>query len=139
MSFNDGCQRTGTAKKLLNPIRSARLYTRGQFGFKYGRVEVKAKLPRGDWLFPAIWLQPFRNVYGNWPMSGEIDLVESRGNDKLFLDGKNIGSERVSTAIHYGLNSSYEFRKYQTYDKFSAAGHGYNDDFHRFQMIWTPG
>ena len=38
----------------------------------YGRVEVEAKLPRGDWLWPAIWLLPNDQAYGLWPASGEV-------------------------------------------------------------------
>ena len=40
----------------------------------YGKVEVRAKLPRGDWLWPAIWMLPKDNKYGAWPLSGEIDV-----------------------------------------------------------------
>jgi beta-glucanase (GH16 family) len=38
---------------------------------------VEAKLPKGDWLWPAIWLLPEKNAYGQWPASGEIDLMVS--------------------------------------------------------------
>jgi Glycosyl hydrolases family 16 len=44
------------------------------------RLEVEAKLPRGDWLWPAVWLLPEDDAYGQWPASGEIDMLESRGN-----------------------------------------------------------
>ena len=40
----------------------------------YGKVEVRAKLPRGDWLWPAIWMLPKDNKDGPWPLSGEIDV-----------------------------------------------------------------
>jgi Glycosyl hydrolases family 16 len=44
------------------------------------RLEVEAKLPRGDWIWPAVWLLPEDDAYGRWPASGEIDMLESRGN-----------------------------------------------------------
>jgi beta-glucanase (GH16 family) len=44
-----------TTGQIINPVRSARLTTAGKKTIKYGRVEVVAKLPRGDWLWPAIW------------------------------------------------------------------------------------
>jgi beta-glucanase (GH16 family) len=50
------------------------------FNMRYGRVEVMAKLPKGDWIWPGIWLLPKGDVYRQWPASGEIDIVESRGN-----------------------------------------------------------
>ena len=37
-------------------------------------------MPVGDWIWPGIWLRPIHNEYGIWPASGEIDIVESRGN-----------------------------------------------------------
>ena len=65
---------------IVNPVKSARLSTKKGATIKYGRVEVEAKLPAGDWLWPAMWMLPTQNVYGDWPLSGEIDIVESRGN-----------------------------------------------------------
>ena len=62
----------------LPPVTSSSLRTAR--AFKFGRMEVRARLPRGDWLWPAIWLLPQNSVYGGWPTSGEIDLMESRGN-----------------------------------------------------------
>ena len=51
------------------------------FGSDGGWVDLlKAKLPKGDWLWPAIWMLPRYNEYGQWPASGEIDIMESRGN-----------------------------------------------------------
>ncbi len=54
-----GCDRTGGAGgNILNPITSARIRTAETFAMKYGRVEVVAQLPRGDWMWPAIWMLP---------------------------------------------------------------------------------
>ena len=47
-----------TTGLVIPPVRSARLSTKGKKTIKYGRVEVVAKMPRGDWLWPAIWLEP---------------------------------------------------------------------------------
>jgi hypothetical protein len=44
-----------TTSTMINPVRSARLTTKGKHNITYGKIEVKAKLPRGDWLWPAIW------------------------------------------------------------------------------------
>lgn len=44
-----------TTGAVVPPVRSARLSTKGKKSIKYGRVEVVAKMPRGDWLWPAIW------------------------------------------------------------------------------------
>ena len=75
-----GCDRVSDGNHYINPVMSGKLTTVNSFSFKYGRVEVRAKLPKGDWLWPAIWLLPKHNEYGEWPASGEIDIMESRGN-----------------------------------------------------------
>ena len=38
---------------------------------------------------------PAKSAYGQWPASGEIDIMESRGNNNLILDGRNIGNKLV--------------------------------------------
>ncbi len=58
---------------------SARLLTKNKFDFKYGRVEVRAMLPKGRGLWPAIWMLPTDWKYGGWPKSGEIDIMEHVG------------------------------------------------------------
>lgn len=54
----DGCDRQGMPDSIINPIRSARVDTWDSFHFKYGTVEIRAKNPGGDWIWPAIWLMP---------------------------------------------------------------------------------
>ncbi|CAB3369581.1 Hypothetical predicted protein [Cloeon dipterum] len=133
-----GCERSGNPSNLLNPIKSARLRTANSFTFQYGQVEVRAKMPAGDWLWPAAWLLPAKNAYGTWPASGEIDITESRGNLNLVLDGKNIGTEMTGATLHFG--PYVEANAYETahFEKNTAAGQGYDKDFHNFQLEWTP-
>ena len=60
-----GCERTaGAGGNILPPIQSAKLTTAESFSFKYGRVEIVAKMPRGDWIWPALWMLPKKNEYG---------------------------------------------------------------------------
>lgn len=58
---------------------SVRLVTKNKVDVKYGRVEVRAKLPKGRGLWPAIWMLPTDWTYGGWPKSGEIDIMEHVG------------------------------------------------------------
>ncbi|MDO7850213.1 glycoside hydrolase family 16 protein [Hymenobacter convexus] len=67
-----------------NPYTSARLLSRGPGGSQtYGRIEVRAKIPAGRGTWPAIWMLPDQNTYGNkgWPDNGEIDIMEHVGYD----------------------------------------------------------
>lgn len=94
-----GCDRTGSKEHIINPVRSARISTINSFAFKYGTIEVRAKMPAGDWLWPAIWLLPQKSVYGTWPRSGEIDMAEARGNRRLFDGNTNVGVEQVGSTL----------------------------------------
>ena len=59
------------------PYTSARLNSKMKGDFKYGRIEVRAKMPSGQGSWPAVWMMPTDSVYGTWPKSGEIDIVEA--------------------------------------------------------------
>jgi len=58
---------------------SARLVTKGKGDWLYGKIEVRAKLPDGTGMWPAIWMLPTDWFYGGWPASGEIDIMENVG------------------------------------------------------------
>ncbi|XP_065346175.1 beta-1,3-glucan-binding protein-like [Cloeon dipterum] len=124
---------------IVLPIQSARIYSKKSFGFHYGRVEVRAKLPRGDWLWPAIWMKPTENHYGWWPASGEIDLVEARGNKKLYnAQGVSYGIDRMGSTLHYGPNSSYNVWRPTNWEmSLEGSGRDFSQDFHLFGMDWT--
>jgi len=134
-----GCARQGTEKHVINPVRSARIRTIESFNFKYGTLEVRAKLPAGDWLWPAIWLLPKRNAYGGWPASGEVDLLESRGNlDFITENGENIGVEQFGSTLHYGPDPNYNGWPEAHFTTNSPVGEGFNKDFHVYKLTWTP-
>lgn len=58
---------------------SARLVTREKGDWVYGRIEVRAKLPSGTGMWPAIWMLPTDYAYGGGYNSGEIDIMENLG------------------------------------------------------------
>jgi beta-glucanase (GH16 family) len=60
---------------------STRMVSKGKGDWLYGRIEVKAKLPRGKGTWPAIWMLSTDWKYGGWPESGEIDIMEHVGYD----------------------------------------------------------
>lgn len=132
---NYGCDRQGNANNIISPIRSARLRTLNSFSFKYGTLEVRAKLPAGDWLWPAIWLLPSRSVYGTWPASGEIDLMESRGNRRLFAGNTNVGTEQFGSTLHFGPRP--DVNGWQTAHYESNSKPPYSDGFHTYKLHWT--
>ncbi|HCW06618.1 MAG TPA: glycoside hydrolase, partial [Cytophagales bacterium] len=60
---------------------SAKLVSKRKGNWKYGRMEIKAKLPKGIGSWPAIWMLPTDSKYGGWPTCGEIDIMEHVGYD----------------------------------------------------------
>nr|CAD7404538.1 unnamed protein product [Timema cristinae] len=124
---------------IMLPIQSARIRTLGSFGFLYGRVEVRARMPRGDWIWPAIWMKPVDNEYGAWPSSGEIDLVEIRSNRKLrSSQGLSQGVDRMGATLHFGVNSSYNIWRPTHWEKSLAdQGTDFAADYHLYGMEWT--
>jgi beta-glucanase (GH16 family) len=79
------------------PFTSARLRTKGKFDFAYGRVEMRAQLAGGPGMWPAFWMLPTEGVYGTWPSSGEIDVLEAVN---LGVPG---APNVVYGTLHYGL------------------------------------
>lgn len=103
---------------------SGKITTKDKFTFTYGRIDFRAKLPRGNGMWPALWMLPNDDTYGTWAASGEIDVMEARGR----LPGASSG------AIHYGgqwpantyIGGDYAFPDGQTIDS----------DYHVYSVVW---
>lgn len=126
--------RTNTStNEILPPVRSARITTKLSASIHYGRIEVRARLPRGNWLWPAIWLLPVNPTYGSWPASGEIDIVESRGNAPGYSLG---GNDIMSSTLHWGPDARND-AWWRTNVKHKALHTTFADDFHTFGLEWS--
>lgn len=79
----------------------------------------------------AIWMLPAENKYGGWPRSGEIDIMESRGNDVIMAGETNIGNQEVASTLHFGANHQYAGVSYYNRP-------GFHKDFHVYKAEWTP-
>lgn len=129
-----GCSRSSGGGNVINPIQSARLRTASAFSFKYGRLEVEAKMPTGDWIWPAIWLLPEDQAYGLWPTSGEIDVVESRGNDASYPAG---GVNCFGSTLHWGPYWPEDPYTLTHGDYCLEAGKSLGDEFHTYGLVWN--
>lgn len=130
-SAQDGCFRNGK-QFTINPIRSASISTVNSLAFKYGTVEVRAKIASGDWLASAINLFPKDPIfYGQWPFSGEVNMLEARGNRNFTLNEVNIGVEQVGSNIQFG--AAWEIMHGE---KFNTKG--FDKEFHVYKFVWTP-
>lgn len=103
---------------------SARMVSRTKGDFLYGRIELSAKLPAGVGTWPAIWMLPTDWSYGDWPKSGEIDIMEHVGYD----------SNRVHFSVHTeAFNHSIGTQKTATRVIETAMS-----AFHTYRVDWTP-
>lgn len=133
-NFFYGCSRSSDGNHYINPVMSGKLTTVNSFTFQYGRVEVKAKLPKGDWLWPAIWCLPRHNEYGEWPASGEIDIMESRGNVNYPREFGG-GPETFGSTMHWGPDF-FTNQYTKTHAEKSASGGTFADSFHTYGLYW---
>lgn len=135
-------ERNSTSGAFINAVQSGRLTTKKKHSMKYGRVEIVAKMPLGDWLWPAIWMLPeSTDKYGIWPASGEIDLLESRGNKPGYPGG---GYDTIQASVHMapvGFNEEAtgglihgKLSNPEVPIPFSSLPH----EFHTYGMDWTP-
>ncbi|MBR3463662.1 MAG: family 16 glycosylhydrolase [Clostridiales bacterium] len=93
--------------------------------FQYGKVVVSAKVPEGQGLWPAIWMMPKdESYYGQWPKCGEIDIMESLGND----------TTTSYSTIHYGEPHA---EKQGTIVK--EGDERFSAKFHEYSVEWEPG
>ncbi|RDW92338.1 putative beta-1,3-glucan-binding protein [Coleophoma crateriformis] len=122
-----------TAGTYIQPVKSGRINSKKGATIKYGRVQVTAKIPAGDWLWPAIWMLPVDNTYGPWPRSGEIDIMESRGNNHTYAQG---GNNIISSALHWGPDSAND-GWWRTNVKRSALHTTYAKTEHVFGLEWS--
>lgn len=104
---------------------SGRVTTQKKADFKYGKVEVRAKLPKGQGIWPAIWMMPTDDsLYGGWPKCGEIDIMELLGNNP----------SKVYQTLHYGKNST----DIQSQGTKTLASGDFSSDYHIFSVEWEP-
>lgn len=106
-----------------NAYSSARVKTEGKGDWLYGKVVVRAKLPKGRGTWPAIWMMPTDNKYGSWPNSGEIDIMEKVGHEP------NV----IHSSMH-SKNMNFMNGKMRTTHKYVS---GVEDSFHDYILIWN--
>ncbi len=108
-----------------NDYTSAKLTTNGLFSMRFGRVDVRAKLPKGQGIWPAIWTlgENIDNI--NWPGCGEIDIMEMLGHEP----------NKIYGTVHY---VDGENRKGESQDMYEKSGPDFSEEYHVFSLVWTP-
>lgn len=105
---------------------SARIHSINKGDWTYGKMEASIKLPAGQGIWPAFWMLPTESVYGYWPQSGEIDIMELLGHQNHVTHG----------TCHYGVNSPYDHQF--SGSSYTLSSGTFSDAFHTFTVEWTP-
>ncbi|NVD08803.1 glycoside hydrolase family 16 protein [Vibrio sp. JPW-9-11-11] len=118
------------------PYSSARLTTMNKGDWKYGRFEIRAKLPQGQGTWPAIWMLPTEWVYGGWAASGEIDIMEAVNLGTHYqVGGVTKPENRVHGTLHYGKAWPNNVYSGEAYD-FGDSTVNPADGFHIYAIEW---
>jgi beta-glucanase (GH16 family) len=120
----EGCLALQAQKESYNGMQytSTQVSSRNKGHWKYGRFDIRAKLPYGKGMWPAIWMMPNNPAYGGWPRSGEIDIMENLGDN----------TRLVYATLHYGTTNQMSQGTYTT----TTEDRSLSDTFHVYTMIW---
>lgn len=115
---------TITARQEGSGYTSARLKSVDLQEFQFGRIDIRAKLPQGQGIWPAIWMLGSNFPEGGWPQCGEIDIMELVGHQPSTSHG----------TAHWGSN--FNVHQYQGSSISLPAGQTFSDAFHLFSILW---
>lgn len=122
--FQNGGNLVIQAVKSGSSYTSGRILTKGKQSFQYGRYDVRAKLPKGQGIWPAIWMLGSDIDQNNWPKCGEIDIMELRGqNPTEFL-----------TTMHFGNDGASHKQAGVDHIRTPSAA-SFADDFHTYSAV----
>ncbi|KAH8373345.1 hypothetical protein KR009_001292 [Drosophila setifemur] len=120
---------------IMPPVVTPRLSTKESFAFLYGRIEIRAKFPKGDWIMPLLLLEPLTEWYGQTGYeSGQLRVALARGNTKLkmprgkLVDGRTLyGGPVISTDAQLREDIWISQRR---------NAH-FGDEFHTYSLDWS--
>jgi beta-glucanase (GH16 family) len=113
-----------TSDGKTQPYSSARIRSQKRGEWQFGRFDIRAKMPQGEGIWPAVWMLPTESKYGGWAAGGEIDIIESRGS----------AVHETTGALHFGgpwPRNTYLAHAY-SFPKKNAA-----EDFHVYTLEWS--
>jgi beta-glucanase (GH16 family) len=103
---------------------SSRLVSKGKKQFKFGRIDIRAALPKGKGLWPALWMLGSNIDAVSWPACGEVDMMELTGD----LPNRVVGT------VHYGASVSQH--QYTGMSDYLTGTDNFHDQFHVFSINW---
>ncbi|XP_017842219.1 gram-negative bacteria-binding protein 1 [Drosophila busckii] len=129
------CMLLTSGPLIMPPVVVPRLSTRESFGFKYGRIEIRAKLPKADWIIPLLLLEPLIESYGQTGYeSGQLRIAMARGNDQLRLPHGKLIDGRT---LYGGAVLSTEASQREDFMVQKRHSAHFGDDFHIYSLEWS--
>lgn len=100
---------------------SARMLSKDKYEVQYGRIDIRARLPKGKGIWPALWMMGGNFDEVGWPHCGEIDIMELIGSQPKVVHG----------TVHYSGDTSPNGGS-----TFLSGGQDFSDEFHVFSVVW---
>jgi beta-glucanase (GH16 family) len=131
-NYTNGGNASVTNGKLIIEARqegaaytSTRMITKGKRFFKYGRIDIRAKLPEGQGIWPALWMLGESISTVGWPACGEIDIMELVGHQAGTVHGTGHWSNANGDHAQFGQSKTL------------SGGSKFSEEYHVFSIIWT--
>ncbi|XP_078037235.1 beta-1,3-glucan-binding protein [Augochlora pura] len=134
-NYPDECARNATSFSILPPVLSSRLTTKKRFNFRYGKIEIRAKFPYGDWIYPEMYLLPVNVAYGYGNPNGRIILGLARGNDNLVDRNKSQIFDSRKVDFGFRINTGGNVDDFIV-SRVKELGPKWTQDFHNYTTIW---
>ena len=126
--------KTCTGNTKTGDFTSGFVQTKGKASFKYGYIEARIKMPKNKSTWPGFWMSPSDKQYGEWPNSGEIDIVEAKGSNYKFAASDAHWRDKNTPAGQPGGHRSRQgvipSTKFDTHD---------TTEWHTYGVKWTEG
>jgi len=116
---------------------SGKVITLGKADWTFGRISARIKLPAGQGAWAAFWMMPVENYYGQWPLSGEFDIMEAVNLGTPCEDCPTGTERRTSGALHFGglqLENTYLYSHSQNPDAVDPTS-----EWHVYSVEWAEG
>lgn len=121
-SYISGGKLNIVATKQGDTYNSARMVTKNKHEFTYGRIDIRAKMPYGQGIWPALWTLGSNISQVGWPKCGEIDIMEYLGQNQ----SRVYGTLHWDDGGHQSNSASYTL----------PGNASFHDSFHIFSLIW---
>ena len=125
---------TCTGNTKTGDFTSSFVQTKGKADFKYGYIEARIKMPKNKSTWPGFWMSPSDKKYGEWPNSGEIDIVETKGSNYKFAASdahwRDKNTPTGQTGGHRSRQGIIPSTKFDTHN---------TTEWHTYGVKWTEG